>query len=296
MAVGPRRYWILASVERGQDALVDPRAEVNRAWWDERVACHAASGFYDVAGFEAGGLSLDEIERGEVGEVAGLDLVHLQCHFGLDTLSWARLGARVVGVDFSDPAIELARRLATEAGLEARFVCCDVYETLEHVGERFDVVFSSYGVLSWLPELRRWAEVVAGLLRPGGRAHLIELHPATCMFDDETTELRFRYPYFRRPEPTRVERSGSYAVPDAPTRQQTTYAWSSSISDVVTALLDAGLRIERFREFDSCHEQLRPFLVQGPKGRWRGPLGWPALPLVYALTASRPATALRPGA
>jgi len=269
---------------------VDPRAEVNRAWWDERVGWHAESGFYDVASFEAGGLSLDVIERGEVGNVAGRDLMHLQCHFGLDTLSWARLGARVVGVDFSEPAIQLARRLATEAALEARFVCCDVYETLELVDERFDVVFSSYGVLSWLPDLGHWAEVVAGLLRPGGKVHLIELHPATCMFDDETTELRFRYPYFRSAEPTRVERSGSYAVPDAPTHEQTTFAWSSSISDVLTALLDAGLRIDRFREFDSCDEQLRPFLVQGPDGRWRAPPGWPALPLVYALTATRPAS------
>jgi 2-polyprenyl-3-methyl-5-hydroxy-6-metoxy-1,4-benzoquinol methylase len=214
-------------------------------------------------------------------------LIHLQCHFGLATLSWARLGARVTGIDFSEPAIDLARRLASETNLEARFVCCDVYDAVAHVRQRFDIVFSSYGVLSWLPDLVRWAQVAARLLRPGGRLHLIELHPATSMFDDETTELRLRYPYFRAVEPVRTERSGSYAVPDAPTENRTTYAWPTAISDVQTAVLDAGLQIDRFREFDSCHEQLRPFLIQGPDGRWRAPPGYPAVPLVYSLSASR---------
>jgi SAM-dependent methyltransferase len=264
----------------------DRRLEVNRAWWDERVALHAPSPFYDLEGFRAGRLALDVIERGELGDVAGRDLIHLQCHFGLGTLSWARLGAQVTGVDFSGPAIELARRLASETNLEARFVCCDVYNTVQHVQQRFDVVFSSYGVLSWLPDLGHWAEVAGRLLRPGGRLHLIELHPATSMFDDETTELRLRYPYFREADPVRTERPGSYAVPETPTQHQTTYAWPTAISDVQTAVLDAGLQIVRFREFDSCHEQLRPFLIQGPDGRWRAPPGCPAVPLVYALTAS----------
>src|SRR5258708_1994976 len=176
---------------------MDPRLEENRAWWDERVSLHAGSTFYDLEGFRRGGLALDDVEQAEVGEVAGMEMVHLQCHFGLSSLSWVRLGAMVTGVDFSPEAVSLARRLAADTGLEARFVCCALFDTLDHVQDRFDVVFSSYGVLSWLPDLVRWAQIVAALLRPGGRLHLIELHPATCMFDDETTEVRLRYPYFR---------------------------------------------------------------------------------------------------
>jgi 2-polyprenyl-3-methyl-5-hydroxy-6-metoxy-1,4-benzoquinol methylase len=267
------------------EASVDRRVESNRRWWDQMVPIHAASPFYDVERFRAGGLSLDEIERGEVGDVRGQSLLHLQCHFGLGTLSWARLGARVTGVDYSAPAIELARRLAAELGLEARFLCSDLYELPDRLQERFDVVFTSYGVLTWLPDLARWGETVAGLLRPGGRLHLVELHPFAGMFDDETTEVRLRYPYFRGAEAIRIERPGSYAAPAAPTDLQVTYSWPAPVSAVLGALVDAGLRIESFREFGSCGEQLRPWLVLGPDGRWTAPPGWPAVPLLYALRA-----------
>jgi len=268
---------------------MDRRLRENRAWWDERVGLHADSAFYDLDGFRRGGSALDVVEQAEVGKVAGLAMVHLQCHFGLGSLSWARRGAVVTGVDFSPEAIALARRLAVETGLDARFVCCDVYDVLEHVEDRFDVLFSSYGVLSWLPDLARWAQIVAALLRPGGRLHLVELHPAACMFDDETTEVRLRYPYFREREPIRIQRPGSYAVPGAPTQHQVSYSWPASISDVLGAVLGAGLRIESIREFSSCPEQLRPWLVQGPNRRWCAPPGLPDVPLVYALAASRPA-------
>jgi SAM-dependent methyltransferase len=268
---------------------VDPRLDTNRAWWDEKVVLHAGSSFYDVAGVRGGASALDRIERLEVGAVRGESLLHLQCHFGLTTLSLARDGARVTGVDFSPSAIDLARRLAADFDLEARFVCCDLYDTPERVPETFDVVFTSYGVLSWLPDLAGWAGVVAGALRPGGRFHLIELHPAACMFDDESPEVRLRYPYFRSDDPIRTERSGSYAVPDADTAEQVTYAWPAAISDVLTALLDAGLRIESFHEYPTCHEQLRPWLVPTGDGEWSAPPALPAVPLVYALRATRPA-------
>jgi 2-polyprenyl-3-methyl-5-hydroxy-6-metoxy-1,4-benzoquinol methylase len=267
------------------EVTVDRRTESNRRWWDQMVPIHAASPFYDVERFRAGGLSLDEVERREVGEVRDQSLLHLQCHFGLGTLSWARLGARVTGIDYSPPAIELARRLAAELDLEARFLCSDLYELPNRLQERFDVVFTSYGVLTWLPDLARWGEIVAGLLRPGGRLHLVELHPFAGVFDDETADVRLRYPYFREPEAIRTERPGSYAAPGALTDHQVTYSWPAPISAVLEALVDAGLRIEAFHEFSSCPEELRPWLVLGPDGRWTTPPGWPAVPLVYALRA-----------
>jgi SAM-dependent methyltransferase len=267
---------------------VDGYVEANRAWWDELVPLHAASGFYDLIGFKGGRSSLDGIERSEVGDVTGCSLLHLQCHFGLDTLSWARLGAHVTGVDFSAPAIELARTLTSELDLDARFFCCDLEALASQLPQRFDIVFSSYGVLSWLPDLRQWADVVADHLVPGGRFHLIELHPFAGMFDDQVEDLRVRFPYFRSHEPIRVERPGSYAVPGAPTTNQVTWSWPAPTSEVITALLDAGLSIESFREYPSCHEQLLANLVRDD-GRWRSPPDEPQLPLVYAIRASRPA-------
>jgi SAM-dependent methyltransferase len=250
------------------------------------VPLHAASPFYDLERFRRGGLALDPVERSEVGDVRGRSLLHLQCHFGLGTLSWARLGARVTGVDYSVPAVELARRLAAELDLDARFVCSDLYEVPDRLHDRFDVVFTSYGVLSWLPDLARWGQIVAGLLRPEGRLHLVELHPFAGVFDDETDDVRLRYPYFRGPDPIRTDRPGSYAAPDAPTEHQVTYSWPAPLADVLGALLDAGLRIESFREFGSCGERLRRWLVPAADGRWTTPPGWPAVPLLYAVRAS----------
>ena len=267
---------------------MDPRVETNRAWWDERVALHADSPFYDLERVRAGGSALDPIEQTEIGDVQSASVLHLQCHFGLSTLSLARAGARVTGVDFSTRAVDLARRLAAEFDLEARFVRCDLYDVPRVVPETFDVVFTSYGVLSWLPDLAGWATVVAGALRPGGRFHLVELHPAACMYDDESADPRLRYPYFRGSEALRIERRGSYAVPDAETTHEVTYSWPAAISDVLTVLLDSGLRIESFREYSSCHEQLRPWLVPTGDGQWTTPAELPDVPLVYAVQALRP--------
>ena len=267
---------------------MDPRLEANRAWWEERVALHAASPFYGLARVRAGDSALEPIEAAELGDVQGLSLLHLQCHFGLSTLSLARQGARVTGVDFSSAAIDLAQRLAAEFDVEARFVCCDLYAVPEAVPDTFDVVFTSYGVLSWLPDLTGWATVVAGALRPGGRFHLVELHPAACMFDDESDDPRLRYPYFRDAEPIRTQRPGSYAVPDAETTHEVTYAWPAGIGDVLGSLLDAGLRIESFREYTTCHEQLRPWLVPLGDGQWTTPAELPAVPLLYGVRAVRP--------
>ena len=151
-------------------------SDLNRAWWDERVPIHTASEFYDVEGFLAGASTLRSFEPEEIGDVRGLTLVHLQCHFGLDTLSWARLGARVTGLDFSAPAMAFAAELADRAGLDAEWVVSDVMRADEALGgRRFDVVYTGLGALNWLEDIERWADVVRGLIAPGGRLHLVAL-------------------------------------------------------------------------------------------------------------------------
>src|SRR5919206_2445351 len=159
--------------------------ESNRSLWDGWTRLHAHSEFYDLAGFKAGRSSLKDIELAEVGDVRGRSLLHLQCHFGQDTLSWARLGAEVTGVDFSTEAIRLARALNEELHIPARFIQSNIYALPDVLDERFDIVFTSYGVLAWLPDLDAWGEIVARYLKPGGFFYIVENHPLTGMVSDD---------------------------------------------------------------------------------------------------------------
>jgi 2-polyprenyl-3-methyl-5-hydroxy-6-metoxy-1,4-benzoquinol methylase len=159
--------------------------ELNRANWDDRVPVHLASEYYNVAGFRSGVSSLRPFESAEVGDVTGKRLLHLQCHVGLDALSWARLGAQVIGLDFSEPAIKAARSLAADLGIDASFVVADVYDAVTALaGQRFDVVYTGTGALVWLPDMTRWAQVVAALLEPGGLLYLVEGHPFAQILDE----------------------------------------------------------------------------------------------------------------
>ena len=168
--------------------MEDQRLLANRQNWNERTPVHAASDFYDVAGFKAGRITLTDIERGEVGDVSGKTLLHLQCHFGLDTMSWARLGATATGVDFSEAAIDLARSLNDELRLNTRFIRSDVYGLPDVLDEEFDVVFTSYGVLVWLPDLDRWARTIRRMLRSGGTFYLVEFHPFPHLYSIRATK------------------------------------------------------------------------------------------------------------
>mgnify|MGYP006289716447 FL=1 len=264
--------------------------EANLGWWDERVPLHARSDFYDVEGFKAGRISLMPLEREELGDVSGRSLLHLQCHFGLDTLSWARLGARVTGVDFSPQAIDLARSLAQELELDARFICSDIYALPEVLSQRFDLVYTSYGVLTWLPDLEGWAEVVAHFLRPGGTFYIAEIHPFAMVFSDleDATDLEVHYPYFPTPEPMRFEQEGSYAAPGEETKQRVTYEWAYPIGDVVDALIGAGLRIEFLHEFPFACFQMVPFLEVDEEGRWWLPGKKELIPMTFSLQAFKP--------
>jgi len=261
----------------------------NLAWWNERVSFHAASDFYDLESFKRGRITLMPLERRELGNVEGRSLLHLQCHFGLDTLSWARLGAQVTGVDFSEKAIDLARSLAAELGIDAVFIHSDVYDLPSLHERRYDVVYTSYGVLSWLPDLTRWAEVIAHCLKPGGTFYVAEIHPFAYVFNDEedAQDLEVHYPYFHDPQPLRFEFDGSYAAPEARTDHKVTYEWSHSLSDVVNAVLSAGLRLEFVHEFPFASFKMYPFLEKGEDGWWWLGEKDGSIPMTFSLKATR---------
>ncbi|MDQ6910943.1 MAG: class I SAM-dependent methyltransferase, partial [Actinomycetota bacterium] len=241
--------------------------EVNRALWDERVPIHVEGAFYDVAGFLAGGSRLLPFELEEVGPVAGMTLVHPQCHFGLDTLSWARAGAQVTGLDFSPPALAAAREIAADAGLEAEFVQADVYDAAAALAGRvFDVVYTGRGAINWLPDIERWAETMASLVAPGGRFYVSEFHPFTEMFGDH--QLTVERSYFER-GPWLWDEPGTYADLAAKTTHTRTVEWVHGIGDVVSALARTGLVIELLHEHDYTLTPRWAFLERGDDGIYR---------------------------
>jgi SAM-dependent methyltransferase len=266
---------------------VNEYLENNRSLWDGWTRLHERSEFYDLDSFKAGRSSLKPLEIEEVGDVRGRSLLHLQCHFGQDTLSWARRGAQVTGADFSGEAVRLARALAVELGIPARFVRSNVYDLPQALGgERFDIVFTSYGVLAWLPDLDRWAEVIAHLLKPGGFFYIVEFHPLFEMLDDAGG--RFSYPYFPAPRPLALRAVGSYAAREATDFEHDEYNWPHPLSEVINAVLGAGLRLEYVHEFDyvwhaAAYAHVDEF--EPGKGRVRGPMG--LLPHMFSLRARR---------
>ncbi len=270
---------------------MDRFMEANRDLWDELTPIHARSAFYDVEAFKAGQSRLLSIEREAVGDVRGKSLLHLQCHFGLDTLSWARLGARATGVDFSAPAIRLARSLNEELGLGATFVHSNVYDLPDALTGQFDLVYTSYGVLVWLPDLTRWAAVVAHFLEPGGAFYIVEGHPFMYVFDMERAAepqgLRVDQSYFGGAEPRRWEAEGSYADREAPVAHPS-YEWSHGLGEIVSAIAGAGLVVDYPHEFPVCSWQAFPFMERGDDGWWRLPAGHPEIPLTFSLKAHRP--------
>ena len=265
---------------------MDKRLETNRVNWNERTPVHAASAFYDVAGFKAGKNTLKAIERKEVGDVTGKTLLHLQCHFGLDTMSWARLGAQATGVDFAEDAIALARALSAEVGTDARFIHANVYDLPSILDEEFDIVFTSYGVLVWLPDLDRWAEVINSCLKPGGTFYLAEFHPLLTTLEPAASgEARPCYSYFHE-ELYFAGDEPSYAGDE--TIASPNYEWGHGLGEIVTALAAAGLTIEFLHEFPFCYYQALPTMVQGEDGWWRFPEHNDSIPQMFSLRARKP--------
>jgi SAM-dependent methyltransferase len=266
--------------------------EANRQHWDEIVDVHAGSEFYDVASFKSGDKRLKPVELAELGDVRGKSLLHLQCHFGIDTLCWARdEGAIVTGIDFSESAVATARSLALELGVDARFVCSNIYDLPKNLDGHFDIVFTSYGVLGWLPDVRRWAEIAAHFLKPGGTFYIAEFHPFAWVFDDApgVTDLHVRYPYFDSGEPLAMEDDGTYADRSAQIRHRKTYSWPHTLGDVVSSLIDAGLRIEHLHEFPFSTYQFLPFTERRADRKVYLTRHDGCVPLLYSIKATKPA-------
>ena len=270
---------------------MNEHTEANRRHWDEAVPFHIRSDFYGVAAFKAGHTKLKPVELEELGDVRGKTLLHLQCHFGLDTLSWAREGAVVTGADFSHRAIEAARTLAIETGIDARFVASDIYALPDVLDGQFDIVFTSYGVLRWLPDITRWARVAAHFVRPGGTFYIVEFHPFAWVFDDEpdVTDLHVRYPYFQTGEPLRFEIEGTYADRTAAVENRVSYSWPHPLGDIVTALIDAGLRLEFLHEFPFSTFQFVPFMEKTGDHTVRLTKHDGCVPLLFSIKATKPA-------
>lgn len=258
----------------------------NRDHWDELVPIHMRSDFYKVKEFIAGSTKLNQLELDEVGSVEGKSLLHLQCHFGMDTLSWARLGARVTGMDYSEPAIQAARELAKTCHLDAEFICSNLYDLQEHLTGQFDIVYTSYGVLTWLPDIARWAQIVTSYVKPGGFFYIAEMHPFAMVFDDDCSTLRYRYPYFDK-EARRYEVKGSYADASADTKINEEFGWDHSLSEIVDALIDNGLRIDFLHEFPFSVYQQLPMLQPDGNGCWIFPEGQKPIPLIFSVKACK---------
>ena len=273
----------------------DQYFEANKKLWNNRTIIHKDSSFYDVEGFKKGNTSLKQIELNEVGDVKGKKLLHLQCHFGMDTLSWARKGADVTGIDISDEAIATAKKLSKETGIKGKFICCNIYDLIpennmssasplgrESEGS-FDIVFTSYGVIGWLPDLEGWASIISRYLKPGGTFYMAEFHPVVWMFDENFDEIKY---YYHNKELITVESEGTYTDRYADIKG-TEFSWNHSIGEVLNALISQGLRIEFFNEFSYSPFNCFNHLVQGPDGNWRIRGREDKIPMVYSVKATR---------
>ncbi|MCR4421409.1 MAG: class I SAM-dependent methyltransferase [Exilispira sp.] len=272
----------------------------NKYLWENKTGYHIESDFYNVDEFKKGKLSLLPIELNElknaVDEIKGKRMLHLQCHFGLDSLSWAKLGVDVTGVDFSNKSIEYAKKLSEETGILSKFICSDIYDLPEILNEKesFDIVFTSYGVLCWLHDLRKWANIISYYLKKGGLFYIVELHPFIMIFENEqnTRELKVKFDYFHSDKPQNFISKGTYADRDAKI-ECISYEWSHSISDIINNLINAGLKIEFFNEHPFCCYDHFQFMKRREDGLWifdrekLKEIDLPELPFTFSILARK---------
>jgi ubiquinone/menaquinone biosynthesis C-methylase UbiE len=262
--------------------------EKNRDSWNQRTDFHLGSSFYDVTGFLEGASSLKPVELALLGDIRDKTILHLQCHFGQDSLSLARMGASVTGADLSDNAIRQARLLSEKAGVPAEFICCDLYSLPEHLGDRqFDLVFTSYGTIGWLPDLDRWAGIVSRFLRPGGRFIFVEFHPVVWMYDNDFQQVA--YNYFNTGPIVETE-SGTYADRSAPIHQEYVM-WNHPTSEVLNSLIRQGLVLSAFDEFDYSPYDCFRHTEEVEPGKFRIRHLGNKIPMLFSLVAVKPETA-----
>ena len=265
--------------------------DANKEGWNKRTAVHKASSFYNVAEFKKGISSLNKIELEEVGNVKGKTLLHLQCHFGMDTLSWAREGAMVTGVDISDEAIKLANEIKDELQLEATFICANVYDladasaisSVEGLRQAFDIIFTSYGTIGWLPDLKPWAKMIAEKLHPDGFFYIADFHPTLWMLDDAMEKLT--YSYFNDAVIV-TGQQGSYADRNAPITY-TEYGWNHPFAEIFDALITAGLQIEFLHEFSYSPYDCFANTEKGADGMFRFKSMGNKFPMMYSIKATK---------
>lgn len=265
---------------------------VNKAYWDQLVALHSEGDIYSVETFLGGECILDPLVRSEIGDVAGKSIVHLQCHFGLDTLSLARLGARVTGVDFSPRGIATARRLSADSGVAGTFVESRIEEAPATISERFDMAYVTWGALNWLPDLKPWAETIAALLKPGGFLYLAEFHPLAQAIDMNETgaggRLAIAYPMIGKARARQWTSDTDYADEKTRLAIDKTWEWNHGLGEVLSNLIGAGLRIDYFREHPFLAWRSFPAMVAIDDRFFGLPDNLPAVPLAYSLKAVKP--------
>ncbi len=234
--------------------------KTNKATWNDKVKIHAKSEMYDLEAFKNAKSSLMPYELNALGNVKGKSLLHLQCHFGQDTLSWSRLGAKCVGVDLSDEGIKLAQELNEDLKLDAEFVCCNVLDTSEFIKDTFDIVFTSYGVIGWLPDLKPWAKMIAERLKKGGTFYMVEFHPIVWMFDYLDDKPIMKYGYMQD-DVIYEEYEGTYANQDSKMISKE-YGWNHGLGEIISSLTEAGLHIDFLKEHDESPYNVLPELVE----------------------------------
>lgn len=262
--------------------------EANRRRWNEVTPVHAKSKFYDVEAFLSGNITIPKHEIAAVGPVQGLKLLHTQCHFGLDTLSWARLGATVVGIDFSEEAISQAWRLARQSGLQDRaaFVCADVLDLDRAIADDFDIVYTSHGTVTWLSEIDCWGRAMKSRMKPAGLFYMCDDHPAGLVFEETDGELRLVCDYFHSDQPLELRSDKDYAAPGY-TVHSPGYAWIWSLSDILSSLERQGLTVYQLREWPSNVYQQFPSMRQGDDGLWHLRPTHPSIPLMFEIKANQ---------
>ena len=256
----------------------------NKKGWDERVETHLASELYDMQAFRAGksSLNLEEVEA--LRDVKGKSLLHLQCHFGQDTLSWARMGAVATGVDISSEALRAAKAISSELEIPASFVESNILDLKETLDDKFDIVFTSYGTVGWLNDLNKWADVIHHFLNPGGTFYMIDFHPFIWMWNDERSKIEFSY--FNSKEPIVLQETGTYADPSA-ALERTEYSWNHGMSEIIGSLLRSGLKLVEFNEYPYSNYKVFPEMKAAGTGRWVFNELEVQIPYMYAIKCAK---------